>query len=159
VGTTAIIVGVSYLEDGRYDLVTVGDERFRLRDVRHDEPYLVGSAEPWPFEDSIPGLEERLAPAVRARFDRYLALLASAQGHQINIESIPDDPRGLAMLVAVAVQVSMPDKQRLLCQASIADLLRAEHRLLRREEMLLDYVSRTQADQQGMGYSGMLAAN
>lgn len=159
VGTTAIIVGVTYLEDGRYNLVTIGDERFRLRQVRHDHPYLVGSAEPWPFESSPKGVEERLVPAVRARFDRYLSLLASAEGHQLNIDSIPDDARGLAMLVAVAAQVPMEDKQRLLCRPSIGDVLRAEQRLLQREELILDYVRRTQAGQQGMGYSGWLAAN
>ena len=46
VGCTAELRRVSRYPDGRYDIVTVGADRFRLLDVdRTSRPYLVGSVE------------------------------------------------------------------------------------------------------------------
>ncbi len=159
VGTTAVIAGASKLDDGGYNLVTVGSERFRLHRVRDEQSYLVGQAQPWPLAGGRPEELERRLPLVRALFDRYLGLLVRAQGHRIDIADIPDEPRAFALLVAVAIQVPMPQKQHLLSRPSISDLLRAEHLMLRREELLLDYMGRTQAEQWEGGHSGWLAVN
>ena len=159
VGTTAIIAGASQMDDGRYNLVTIGDERFRLHSIRHDQPYLVGRAEPWPLADPPGSQAESLAASVRALFERYLALLARAQGHKIEIDQVPGDPRGFALLAAIAMQVPITQKQHLLCQPSVVELLRAEWALLQREGLLLDFISRTQAEQWLGGFSGWLANN
>jgi hypothetical protein len=76
VGTVAEIRDVTRYPDGRYDLVTLGRQRFRLEGVDPDaQPYLVGQITP---------LDEVLGEATRARalgdrviqlFIRYLELL------------------------------------------------------------------------------------
>ena len=76
VGTVAEIREATRYADGRYDLVTLGTQRFRLEGVDPGvEPYLVGQITP---------LEEELGEAARARalgelvirrFIRYLELL------------------------------------------------------------------------------------
>jgi uncharacterized protein len=159
VGTTALIAGVSRLKDGRMNIVTIGSERFRLGEIRRDLPYLVGTAEPWPLTGARSNQARELVAPLRLLFARYLKLLSQAQGHEIEIEEVPGEPRGLALLVAIALQLPMSQKQQLLVQSTVAEMLRAERTLLRREELLLDHIVRTQSQQWEGGYSGYLATN
>jgi Lon protease-like protein len=159
VGTTAVIAGASRTKDGRYNLVTIGSERFRLLAIRDDLPYLVGSAEPWPLSGGAVEPTQQRARSMLASFEQYLSLLVKAQGHRMEIEQIPEEPRALALLVAIALQVPLTQKQYLLCQPSVADLLRAEQVMLGRERAILEYISGAQAEQWEGGYSGYLAKN
>lgn len=98
VGTTAHIRRAGRYPDGRYDIVTVGDRRFRLDALDHQrEPFLVG--EVTLIEEELGGEAEaeRLAGRVGQRFLRYLELLQPAlgdDGPEIEIEveiEAPDD--------------------------------------------------------------------
>jgi hypothetical protein len=159
VGTTAVIAGVNKLEDGRINIATVGSERFRLHGVRHDLPYLVGTAEPWPLKGEESDQAWLLMKPVQKLFERYLELAAEAQGNEIEVEEMPTEPRMMALLVAIGLQVPMPQKQRLLSQPTVAAMLLAERTILRREELLLEYMIRTQEEQWEGGFSGYLARN
>jgi Lon protease-like protein len=159
VGTTALIGGVSRLEGGRMNIVTVGHERFRLRTLRRDLPYLMGSAEPWPLAGAETDWAWALVESVRALFQRYLDLLAQAQGDEIKVEELPTEPRAVALLVAIALRLPMAQKQRLLDQPTVARLLVTEQSILRREQLVLDHIVRTQKEQWEGGYCGFLAKN
>jgi len=159
VGTTTLIAAVSRQDDGRMNVVTVGSERFRLRSLRYDQPYLVGNTEPWPLLGaSTEQARDQVGP-MRALFHHYLSLLAQAQGHKIEIEEVPTEPRTLALLIAIGLQLPMPQKQRLLDQPTVPHLLLAERAILRREQLLLNYMIQTQTKQWEGGYSGYLANN
>jgi Lon protease-like protein len=159
VGTTTTIARVSRLDDGRMNLVTIGGERFRLLDIRHDGPYLVGTAQPWPLGGESDSDARGQVEPVRRHFRRYLDMLDQAEGHKISINLVPADPHALALLVAIALQVPKPQKQRLLEQATIPEMLASEQVILKREHLLLDYVIRTQQEQWEGGFSGFLAVN
>jgi Lon protease-like protein len=159
VGTTTLIAGVSQLEDGRMNIVTVGSERFRLRAVRHDQPYLVGEAEAWPLAGAASARARAQVEPVRALLRQYFSLLSQAQGHKIEVEEMPAEPQTLALLAAITLQVSMPQKQGLLNQPTIADMLLAERAIMRREQLILYHIIRTQTQQSEGGYSGYLAKN
>jgi hypothetical protein len=159
VGTTAVIAGASRTSDGRYNLVTIGSERFRLLAIRDDLPYLVGSVERWPLSGGAVEPAQLQARSMLALFEQYLDLLVKAQGHRMEIEQIPEEPRALALLVAIALQVPLAQKQDLLCRPSVVDLLRAEQVVLRRERLLLEYISSSQTEQWEGGHSGYLAKN
>ncbi len=159
IGTTAVIAGLSHLAEGRMNIVTIGSERFRLLAVREDRPYLVGHAEPWPLADDDGERTQRLVGPLRALFRQYVVLLAQAQGHKIEVEEVPTDPQTLALLVAIALQLPMPQKQHLLAQATVAHLLRAEQAIMRREQLILNYIIQTQRDQEEGGFSGFLSRN
>ncbi len=159
VGTTAVIAGVSYLAEGRMNIVTIGSERFRLLAVRDEQPYLMGRVELWPLADDDRERTQRLVNPLRALFRQYIVLLAQAQGHRIEVEEVPSDPQTLALLVAIALQLPMPQKQYLLGQATVAHLLRAERAIMRREQLILNYIIQTQRDQEEGGFSGFLARN
>jgi Lon protease-like protein len=159
VGTTTTIARVSRLDDGRMNLVTIGGERFRLLEIRHDGPYLVGTAQPWPLGGEGGSEARGQVEPVRRHFRRYLDMLDQAEGHKISINTVPTDPHALALLVAIALQVPKLQKQRLLEQATIPEMLASEQMILKREHLLLDYVIRTQQEQWEGGFSGFLAVN
>ena len=159
VGTTSIITGASYLEDGRLNLVAVGHERFRLHSIRRDLPYLVGEAEPWPLTGAADEQAQAQVGPVRALLRQYLGLLAQAQGEKLDLDEIPSEPRTLALLTAIVLRLSPREKQRLLGQPTIPRLLQAERAIMRREQLLLNYIIQTQTRQWEGGYSGYLARN
>jgi Lon protease-like protein len=159
VGTTTVIAGVSRMDDGRMNIVAVGNERFRLRAIRYDQPYLVGDAEPWPLTGADAGRARDQVGAVRALFSSYLSLLALAQGQQVDVEEVPTDPRLLALLVAITLKLPMSQKQRLLDQPTVFHMLLAERAIMRREQLILNLMIQTQTDQWEGGSSGYLAKN
>jgi Lon protease-like protein len=158
VGTTAMIAQASPLEEGQWNLITIGGERFRLHTLRHDLPYLSGSAEPWPLTGAETDQAHSQVEPVQALFRQYLSLLAQAQGHRIDVE-MPGEPRLLGLVIAIALQLPMAQKQQLLARATVADLLWAERALMRREQLILNHIIQTQADQWEGGFSGYLARN
>lgn len=159
VGTTTMIAGVSRQDDGRMNIIAIGSERFRLRSLRQDQPYLVGDAEPWPLVGAATEQARDQVGPMRALFRQYLSLLAQAQGHKIEIEEVPTEPRMLALLIAISLQLPMPQKQRLLDQPTVPRMLLAERAIMNREQLLLHYIIQTQTKQWEGGFSGYLAQN
>jgi Lon protease-like protein len=159
VGTTAIIAAVNKLADGRMSIIAIGGERFRLRAIHQGLPYLVGDTEPWPLAGAATERARELVGPVRALFRQYLSLLAQAQGHKIDVEEVPSEPRLLALLIGIALQLPMPQKQRLLDQPTVARMLWAERAIMRREQLLLSHIIHTQTEQWEGGFSGYLARN
>ena len=111
VGTTALIRRAGRYPDGRLDIVTVGDRRFRVESLDHEqEPYLVG--EVTLIDEDVGGDTEagRMAGRVGQRFLRYLQLLQPAlddDGPEIEIEieiEAPFDTISDAAPVALTVE-------------------------------------------------------
>ncbi len=159
VGTASVIAGVTRYDDGRMNIVGLGNERFRLHKLYYDQPYLVADAEPWPLLVGNEALAQRQVEPMRALVRQYFTLLALAEGHKIDVEEVPDEPRALALLIAVVLQLPMSHKQELLSQPSVAAMLLAERAILRREQLLLNQIIQTQQEQWEGGYSGYLARN
>ena len=162
VGTVARIVESTYLPDGTMDIITVGVERFRIRRLLHDQPYLRGEVEtlfPAEVEDSDASVE--LARRVRDLVKRYVVLIAEAAGLKIEIEQLPDAPQQVGYLAAVAMQVDNREKQALLDNASLTNVLQMELTLLNRENALLNWMvgSKSWPEQAQFGVSGTLLPN
>jgi Lon protease-like protein len=140
VGTLAVVREVVPYADGRFDLMTNGDARFRVvGPADSDAPYLMAEVE-WLAEDD-PGSApeaELLAAGVRRRFEAYRAAVNDAGAVEAaQMLELPDDPRLLSYLVAVAMVLDLSDRQLLLEAATTADRLRREVALLGRETMLV----------------------
>jgi len=137
VGCVAQVRRVEPHEDGRFDVVTTGAQRFRLLELHTDGPYLVGEVE-WLPDDMGPAAEAPLLDrAVRGAFVDYLTALARARGQQAEVPDLPDSSLVLGYLVAATVLLDLDDRQALLAQADGAARLRAELTVLRREGTLL----------------------
>lgn len=141
VGCVAQLRRVESHEDGRFDLVTTGAQRFRLLGLEDDQPYAVGRVEWLPDELGVPDEAALLDRAVRIAFVDYLTALTEAGGDELEAPELPDSALVLSYLVAAAVVVDLEDRQRLLAEADGVGRLRAELRLLRREATLLRTLS------------------
>ena len=146
VGCVAQLRRVTPYEDGRFDLVTTGAQRFRLTGLVEGAGYPTGTVE-W-LPDELGGADEAalLDRAVRTAFSAYLTALAVARGDdEPESLELPDDSLVLSYVVAASVVVDLEDRQRLLAEPDGVARLRAELRLLRREVTLLRTLTATPA--------------
>ena len=125
VGCVGELVGVEELEDGRFNIVLLGSNRFRLlRESELDASYRCAEVDIEAFDDSEP---EPLALIQRAEVEREARRLGDAMGLAVDWEAVArlDDE----MLVNAIAQVAPFDvgaKQALLEQTTLdgrADLL------------------------------------
>ena len=138
VGCAAELRQVSRYPDGRFDLVTVGSDRFRLLDVdRTSRPYLVGRVRWLPPDPPADEEGQLLAAGVRALFGEYAAAAAALQRVELELPPLPDDPSVLSYLVASSAVLTLEDRQGLLEADTAAARLRTELRLLKRETTML----------------------
>jgi uncharacterized protein len=139
VGCVARVREVDERDDGTFDLVTVGADRFRLEDVDATGAYLVGGVtvldEPEGEESAV------LSASVRQVFARYRQALLAAQGRRESQEpDLPDDAVTLSYLVAAATVLFVPEKQQLLAAPDAAARLKLERDVLHREASLLRHL-------------------
>ncbi|MGC8781873.1 MAG: LON peptidase substrate-binding domain-containing protein [Anaerolineae bacterium] len=162
IGTTARILESSHLDDGTMDIVTVGIERFRIRRLIYDQPYLRGEVELFPLVGTADDpTVAHLTSRVRQQVIRYIELIAEAAGLRIQVDSVPDQPQRVGYLAAVAMQIDNREKQTLLSAVSAEHILTAEISLLNRENALLTWMARTKAwpDRMQFGPGGSLLPN
>jgi Lon protease-like protein len=128
VGTLAVLRGVDPYPDGRFDIVTVGGARFRLRDLdTTSAAYLNADVE---ILDDVDG-DDPQVPAASVR-QRYLAYRAALQGPEAG-EPLPTDAGLLSWMVAEGMLLDLPERQRVLAADDTASRLRVQRDLLRRE--------------------------
>lgn len=148
VGCTATLREVRRLPDGRFDIQTTGDRRFRLVDVDDaSAPYLVGAVE-WLPDDEDGGTQDLapLAMAARAAHRRYCTTAWRQQGGgdgelpaELAEEPAPDvaDPE-LAHILAGDCLLPLADRQELLEQTCPIKRLQLVRQSMTREAVLLD---------------------
>jgi uncharacterized protein len=141
VGCVAVVRQAAPTADGRYDLLTVGTDRFRLVDVDRSRPYLQGEIELLPDDGAAePGAAEAAAGIVRqvqAGFRAYLNALADQGGGVISIADLPDEPGLLSYVIGAAMIIDLPERQSLLAAPDAMARLRLERSLLVREIAIL----------------------
>lgn len=145
VGCLATVRDVTELPDGRYELVTIGTDRFKLHGLSGSKPYLTGEVE---LLDEQVGdeAETKLAvAAVQRGFRAYLDVLATKGSAKISVPELPGEPILLSYLVAASVIIDLPERQGLLAQPSALRRLRSERALLARETAILRELGTTPA--------------
>lgn len=133
VGCTTELREVTPHPDGRFDIIAVGQDRFRLIDIDQTvtTPYLTGVVEFLPEPDGEPDLSLLTAHASQL-FDRYRKAL------KIDITELPDDPQVVSYLIAAAMVLELPRRQALLEYPTTAERLTAEVSLLRQERTFIE---------------------
>ena len=137
IGCTVTLRRVHEQPDGRFDLVTVGTQRFRLASLDDSLPYLQGEAELLAEDAGDAATAAAAAAAVRRAFHDYLMVLATQGAGEAVIPELPDDPAALSYLVAASVVVDLPDRQALLAEPDAVRRLEAERALLVRETAMM----------------------
>ncbi|WP_298989424.1 LON peptidase substrate-binding domain-containing protein [uncultured Pseudokineococcus sp.] len=135
VGCTAVVRDITELDDGRFEMVTSGALRFRLHglDDTTGTPWATGLVTPLEDPEGDPDEAAALGARVAAAFTAYRARLGGAED-AVGVTS----PRVLSHLVTAGMVLPLPERQALLEQPDAVARLRAQLRLLAREEALLD---------------------
>jgi uncharacterized protein len=118
VGTVATPERVQELPDGHYSVLARGAQRFRLGELDHSRPYLMGRVER--LEDP----PARAGPRLLALLERYLAV----QGVEATLRLAPELGRRAVWIVGAVLQVEPARRQALLATGDpdLAETLLAE---------------------------------
>jgi Lon protease-like protein len=138
VGTSVQIVEVDRLEDGRMNLITLGQYRFEVVDITQYEPYLVGRV-------SVPDIEgieadenlQSLAAKAFQLYQDYESLLAKLILGWETPQDIPASACPLSYQIGARLQVHLAETQQLLETLPIDELLTREIEILERENRQL----------------------
>src|SRR5215472_17359376 len=114
IGCTARLREVMRHDDGRFELVTVGVQRFRLTDLDHSRPYLSGEIELLAEETGDEAAAAQAVQVVQRTFREYFDALANHGAAQVSVPDLPDEPVLLSYLVAASMIVDLSDRQILL---------------------------------------------
>ncbi len=138
VGTAVKILEVDRLEDGRMNLITLGQHRFEIMKIRRDLPYLVGQVRALEIDDTETSedAETRVVRAIQL-YRTYESLLADLVPEWKTVDEIPTIPDHLSYQIATRLQIPLTDKQQLIETLSIHQLLDREIELLERENKRL----------------------
>ena len=145
IGCTATLRQATELDDGRYDLVTVGTQRFLLAGTDDSKPYLQGEVEMLAEEVGDETGAALAARSVQDAFRGYLGALAERGVTQVSVPDLPDDPTLLSYLVAASMVIDLRDKQALLAEPDALHRLVTERMLLSRETTMLRTLTATPA--------------
>lgn len=124
VGTLAQLVKAEQFPDGRWNLATVGTERFRVKEWLDDEPYPRADIELWPDTDPD-GPDPDRFESVQCRFRRLMALASEAG---VDTGPAPPDikPSALGtMQLSALLPVEVLDRYRLLSVPGARERLEA----------------------------------
>ena len=128
-GTMAEIVQVSDEQRGRFLVSCVGRQRFHIKSISDELPYLSGSVELL-AEEADQGVTPELTAAVREAVAAYLALISGLGGGWVRDIPVPTEPVSLSYLAAAALQVDTAQKQTLLEEPTASSRLRSTLSLL-----------------------------
>jgi Lon protease-like protein len=136
VGCVADAATIRERTDGTFEVLATGTKRVRLRSVDASGAYLTAELEELP---DVQGDEAgALAEGVLRAFRQYQKRLAGARERSLSAGTeLPDEPSVVSYLVAAAVMLDTPTKQRLLQAPDISSRLRDELKLLRAETAII----------------------
>ncbi|MER6674272.1 LON peptidase substrate-binding domain-containing protein [Streptomyces sp. NPDC000983] len=122
--------------DGTFEVLATGTTRARLISVDATGEFLTAELEELTEE---PGEEAgALAEGVLRAFRKYQKRLAGARERSLSTGAeLPDEPSVVSYLVAAAMMLDTPTKQRLLQAPDTASRLREELKLLRAETSII----------------------
>ncbi|MEV5331897.1 LON peptidase substrate-binding domain-containing protein [Streptomyces werraensis] len=136
VGCVADAATIRERPDGTFEVLATGTTRVRLLSVDASGPFLTAELETL---EEDPGEEaEPLAEGVLRAFRQYQKRLAGARERSLTSDAeLPDEPSVVSYLVAAAMMLDTPTRQRLLQAPDTASRLRDELKLLRTETAII----------------------
>ena len=141
VGCTAKVVIAQEMDDGRSNILCVGEQRFRLLDYEEGEPYLQARVEFFEDDTAFEDFSEETATA-KSLFERLAKLAQQLKEHEREEElpELPEDPQELSFMLAAYLDLSLTEKQELLELTDTGVRLQRVSNQLR--EMVDDYERR-----------------
>jgi Lon protease-like protein len=154
IGCTAKIAHLQRLDDGRMNLIAVGQERIRILSFdNQSQPYLIGIARAYPLTNPDPARVAAQAVLLRRQLEQLVELLSRAGGSQLDLAQLPQDGVSLGFLAAAVLQIPALQKQELLSVERVDKLLHRLQFLYRREITLMQTVLADGNSLQAGGFS------
>lgn len=137
VGTSALVTGKTHHSDGRWDIVVVGERRFRILGLDESSPYDIATVE-W-LEDQTGDSHEAhaLLRTVAAQFHRYVGGITRLTKRQFSGVTIPEDPVRASYDLVSRLPLHTWERQRLLEADTAVERLTSLSMLMERELALL----------------------
>lgn len=136
IGTITQIKTVAERQDGRFDIITRGQRRFRLVEPLEDRAYLRARVE---LLDDPPEPDREVVAAAQLR-EVLVPYLKGMGVPDEYTDRLPDDPEELAYMACAALQVEVPVQQGLLELPSCAERLVAATKIIRRESGIIRHL-------------------
>jgi Lon protease-like protein len=145
IGCTAQITQMQPLIAGQMNIVAVGRERFLIRSLEFDQPYLVGQVEMIPLPNNTPLEVIQSVRKLRPWVERYLTLLGRAENIEFDFSQLPQDALMLTYLSASLIKVDLEQKQALLEAENALALVQEVRNYYRKEVTLLSALMEQEA--------------
>ena len=134
IGTAVKIIDSDIMEDGRMNIMTVGQYRFQVQEITCQTPYLEALVDPINTSPPIDLTRlQALISRASALCETYENLLAETVTDWEVPKSLPERPFHLACHIATRLQITLIEKQRLLEIFSVDQMLIKEIKILQYE--------------------------
>lgn len=131
VGCSADILEVQKLPDGRMNILTIGRNRFKVKDYKYDRSYLIGVIEWIEDKDQESDELDALAKNMKQLLEDVVRLSAKLADKNVEFpDDLPSAPQELSFWVAGSFP-GLPDEQQVLLEMTHTSL-----RLKREAEIL-----------------------
>ena len=134
IGTAVKIIDSDIMEDGRMNIMTVGQYRFEVQEITCQTPYLEALVDP--ISTNLPIDPTRLQALISRASElceTYENLLAETVTDWEVPKNLPERPFHLACHIATRLQITLIEKQRLLEIFSVDQMLIKEIKILQYE--------------------------
>lgn len=105
IGTTARIIDLQEVGDGRMHILTRGVERFAVQDITQGSPYLI--AEVLPLEDEVDKVTNDIAAEVRRDYCKFLGRMTRLSGTAQGDAHVPQEAAALSFAIAAKLGASI----------------------------------------------------
>lgn len=140
IGVTALLRQADRLDDGRYDVVTIGGRRFSIDHVDRSAPLLRARVRFLPepdIDESDPGIQA-IVERAKDSFERYRGALGGRLEEQRSEdEQVPDDPGVLSYLITAALIIDAGTRNELLASPDALTRLKQGTRILCSETAMI----------------------
>jgi ATP-dependent Lon protease len=124
VGVTARIVQVERLENGRLNILTEGEDRFRIRRFIGNHPYWKGMVDFFEDNESHPGIDA-MQEEVAELYRKVAELGAKIDSSEEPEAALPESATDLSYMISYILDIEAEAKQKLLEMTSAAERLRS----------------------------------
>lgn len=147
IGCTARIIDSQPIAEGRMQITTVGERRFRTHKLADDLSYLVGEIEYYPLNANTLQELRPAAQQLKTKVRHYIDLLNQIESVDLDPDELPQDPQVLGNLAPALLQMPPNEKQKLLESKSVLDLITATSQVYTREIAFLRAIIERGKDQ------------
>lgn len=158
IGTTALIVDIENLEDGKMNIFTEGKERFKIISYSKKDPYYIAETQTYEdIEQEIDGDSKKTIKQIRKLSSKALSIFDLVSDQELSKKlKLPEEPNELIFLIAANLTCPYESKQSLLESRSINERAAKVLSLLKEEIQRLEVLLENKKTKGAVSKNGKL---